>query len=149
MRVDAKKNTTKVASEIIKDPLQTARELAERTGMGASTANRARKELAQNGTIKKDDGIIEICKKDKRIVEKTQNLSLAYLDSFEVKNDDTGKIELVAPDKTEMPVVIKAGEVSQKRMSMLGSEITDENGAYTKEHREMVEKAISDLVDVV
>lgn len=45
-RTDKKKNIDKVTAALVVNPLSTARELAEKTWLWASTANRARQELA-------------------------------------------------------------------------------------------------------
>lgn len=62
VRWDKKRNLDKVAASLAKNPLATARELEKDLGIGSSTANRARKELAQNGT--KDDRIINLTEWD-------------------------------------------------------------------------------------
>jgi len=69
-RADKKKNIDKVAASIAKNPLQTARELGKDTWIGASTANRAKKEVAQNGT--KDDRIVNLTNKDFELMQKIQ-----------------------------------------------------------------------------
>ena len=67
-RKDKLKNKAKVIKEVIKDPLGTQRQTAEKAWVGLGTANRILQELEQNGTesqilddiLKMDDNIIAL-----------------------------------------------------------------------------------------
>jgi len=69
-RVDKTKNKIKVIKELLRDPLQTDREIAKQTNIGKSSVNRAKQEMGQFGT--KSNIIDEIIKKDAEIVKLTQ-----------------------------------------------------------------------------
>jgi len=69
-RVDKTKNKIKVIKELLRDPLQTDREIAKQTNIGKSSVNRAKQEMGQFGT--NSNIIDEIIKKDAEIVKLTQ-----------------------------------------------------------------------------
>lgn len=62
MRTDKKKNISKVAKELLNNPLLTEREIAENTWLWNWTIHRAKEELEQIGA--KDPKIIHITDKD-------------------------------------------------------------------------------------
>lgn len=70
MRTDKAKNTAKVLKEVIKNPLQTEREIAENTWVSKSSVNRAMQEVGQIGA--KDQNILDICAVDFEIVKTWQ-----------------------------------------------------------------------------
>ena len=70
-RTDKRKNLSKVASEVLNNPLASQREIANNAWIWLWTANRAVKELEQNGT--KDPDILMICETDKTNVILWQN----------------------------------------------------------------------------
>lgn len=119
MRKDAKQNITKVATEALKDPLATEREIAQRAGVGNGTAHRAIKELEQSGAIKKTDRIVEILDTDLLIVEKGQSVNYRWLSQLEDEQEVSRKDALAAA---------KIAEASQKRRSIMGGENTDDEG---------------------
>jgi len=67
-RSDKLKNKAKVIKEVIKEPIQSQRQVADKAWIGLATANRILKELEQNGTESKilddilgmDDNIIAL-----------------------------------------------------------------------------------------
>jgi len=61
-RSDKKKNIDKVATSLLKSPLQSQREVAEDTWISKSAVNRNIKEMGQNGT--KDDRVVNLTDKD-------------------------------------------------------------------------------------
>jgi len=69
-RVDKTKNKIKVIKELLRDPLQTDREIAKQTNIGKSSVNRAKQEMGQFGS--NSNIIDEIIKKDAEIVKLTQ-----------------------------------------------------------------------------
>lgn len=62
MRVDKQKNMWKVAKEVLKNPLQTDRELESKLDIWKSTVNRIKQEMGQIGA--KDPRIIAVTDKD-------------------------------------------------------------------------------------
>ena len=116
MRTDAKRNLKKVATEILKDPLQTQREIASKIDIGKSSTNRAIIEMGQNGTIDRTATIISIEEKDLEIVTLGQKIILEKLKDKEVLK------------KTGLGELSTALEKSQKRYSILAGETTDEQG---------------------
>ena len=71
MRADKKRNIAKVAKEILKNPLLTEKEIAQKTKLGKWTIHRAKKEVEKNGV--KDDRIVGITETDLKIVQLAQN----------------------------------------------------------------------------
>lgn len=141
MRTDAEKNLAKVAIELVKDPLQTARELAENAGIGASTANRARKELAQNGTIDRNSRTIKIAETDLDIVDSIQRITMVSLDEIEAKVSQ-GK-PLTAQ---EINLLASTAEKSQKRQAFLDGDNVNEKGGergVSEEQRQMATDLLS------
>ena len=59
-RVDARKNKAKVAKEILKNPLQTERQIAKKTWLWNSTVHEHKKDLKSS----KDERIVWICDGD-------------------------------------------------------------------------------------
>jgi hypothetical protein len=108
-RVDKTKNKIKVIRELLKNPLQTEREIAKKTNIWKSTSNRLRKEIGQIGT--KSNIIDEIIKNDADIVKLTQ----AEI-SKRIKKD---------PTKVSTRDLISAWDVSAKRYSIFKWDITD------------------------
>lgn len=110
-RTDKKKNIDKVTAALVVNPLSTARELAEKTWLWASTANRARQELAQTGT--KDPRIISLTDKALEIVSLSQELIAKRL-------RDT-------PDDVSTRDAISAWDTSAKRYSLFVWDATDKD----------------------
>lgn len=69
-RVDKTKNKIKVIKELLRDPLQTEREIAKNCNIAKTTVHRAKKDMDQIGP--KSNIIDEIIKKDAEIVKLTQ-----------------------------------------------------------------------------
>lgn len=110
-RVDKQKNIAKVATSLLKDPLQTAREIADDVWKWASTVNRVRKELAQTGT--KDDRILWIVDTDITNVTLGQNILQRRL------QEESGKMST----KDVVSVIAEA----TKRATIFGWDVTDES----------------------
>ena len=111
MRTDKKKNISKVIKEVVKDPLQTEREIAEKTWVSKSSVNRLKQEMGQIGA--KDDRILWICDDDLLITKLTQKKTIERLQDEE--------------EKITMLELIRAWEVSSKRYSLLKWDVTDKN----------------------
>jgi DNA invertase Pin-like site-specific DNA recombinase len=69
-RVDKTKNKIKVIKELLRDPLQTEREIAKNCNIAKTTVHRAKKDMDQIGP--KSNIIDEIIKNDAEIVKLTQ-----------------------------------------------------------------------------
>lgn len=67
-RKDKLKNISKVAPEILKNPLKTERDIEKETGVGKSTINRIKQELGQAGA--KSEFVLEVLEKDKAIIKR-------------------------------------------------------------------------------
>ena len=109
-RVDKTKNKIKVIKELLKNPLQTDREVEKKTKVWKSIVNRAKKELGQNGA--KSNIIDEIIRKDAEIVQLAQN---------ELQRRITED-----PTKVSTRDIISAWDVSAKRYSIFKWQATDE-----------------------
>lgn len=108
-RVDKTKNKIKVIKELLRNPLQTDREIAKETNVWKSSVNRAKKELGQVGA--KSDIIDGIIKKDAEIVR----LAQAELEKRIKKN----------PAKVSTRDIISAWDVSAKRYMIFKWDATD------------------------
>lgn len=109
-RVDKTKNKIKVIKELLKNPLQTNREIAKNANIWKSTVNVLQKELGQIRT--KSNIIDEIIKKDAEIVK----LSQAELQK-RIKNN---------PAKVSTRDIISAWDVSAKRYMIFKWDATDD-----------------------
>lgn len=112
MRVDKQKNIAKVAKELLTNPLQTEREVAENTWIWRWTVNRAKQELEQNGA--KDDRILWITDTD---------LSIVTIGQREIEKRLNTKEELEKMRTVEISQVIKE---STARYSLFRGNATDE-----------------------
>ena len=85
-RADADKNKLKVAKELLKNPLQTEREIVESTWLGKWTVHRQKKELEKNGA--KDDRIKGLLDWDMEILQIIQSQKKERLAGKDVSNRD-------------------------------------------------------------
>lgn len=133
-RADKKKNIDKVASSLIKNPLQTEREVAKDTWIGKSTVNRAKEELGQIGA------------KDKRIVTLTNNdFSCIELWVEEIKKRLWNVEELEKMRTIEIAQVIKENTA---RYTLFRWEVTDDKW-WLKSSKEIDNTPLEDLVNLV
>ena len=116
MRNDARKNLKKVATELIKDPLATHRELSARAGVGLATVNRATQELESNGTIDRSSTIIAIEDTDLRLVSLAQSKALEWMEMLQ------------EPKREDVAVANQVARESQKRYSFLSGENANDKG---------------------
>lgn len=130
-RADAKKNLAKVAKAVMKDPLATQREIAEKAWVWLWTANRAKKQLEQNGT--KDDRIQGILDSDIAIVALAQGAIVEKLTDPEQRK------------KTGMWEISRVAAESTKRYTIFGWDVTDEKWAL----KDLSWLSVSDLLDIV
>lgn len=93
MRADKKKSLSKVANEVLKNPIATQQEIADKTWLSVGNVNDKLKELENEG--KKDERIIQLTDKDfelmqiiqwekfKRLSENPENVNHNDLDKWE------------------------------------------------------------------
>lgn len=108
-RVDKTKNKIKVIKELLRDPLQTEREIAKNGNMAKTTVHRAKQEMDQIGP--KSNIIDEIIKKDAEIVKLVQDEL-----KKRIKDD---------PTKVSTRDIISAWDVSAKRYTIFKWDVTD------------------------
>lgn len=113
MRVDKKKNISKVLKEAIKNPLRPKYKIAEDLWIGEWTVNRAFEEMEKSGEISKIPEIQDICADDFEIVKLTQKETIRRL-----KDKD----EIV---KITMQDLNRAWDVSTKRYTIFKWDITN------------------------
>lgn len=140
MRVDAEKNVTKVAAELIKNPLTTEREIANSTGIGKSTVNRAKQELGQNGAIDKNARTIKIASADLDIVDSIQRITILSLEEIEAKVSQGKPLSA-----GEINMLASTAEKSQKRQAFLDGDNVNEKGGEKGISEEQMKQA-SDLI---
>ncbi len=96
MRVDKAKNIKALKKELLKKPLQTEDELAEKLWVNRKTINRLKQEMPEIVTDAKDRDILDITDEDKFIIQMSQAISRQSL--WEIVNkiaeDPDFKIEL-------------------------------------------------------
>lgn len=109
-RVDKTKNKIKVIKELLRDPLQTDREIAKNANIWLATTNRNKKEMEQYGT--NSNIIDEIIKKDAEIVQLAQ-------DELQRRIKDN-------PAKVSTRDIISAWDVSAKRYTIFKWDVTDD-----------------------
>lgn len=109
-RVDKTKNKIKVIKELLRDPLQTEREIAKNSNIAKTTVHRAKKDMDQIGP--KSNIIDEIIKKDAEIVKLTQaEIQRRILEErWKVSTRD----------------LISAWDVSAKRYTIFKWDVTDD-----------------------
>lgn len=105
------KNVAKVLKERVKDPLQTTREIAEKTGVDFSTVARIDKQLPQIAT--KDQNILDICAVDFEIVKLWQQIINQRLKDKE------------ETDKMRTYEIAQTIEKSEKRYMLFKWSVTD------------------------
>lgn len=99
IRSDKAKNISKVLKEVIKDPLQTQRDIAESTWLWLWTVNRNLKEIEQIGT--KSEIILDICKLDINLVKKwLLELDRRFSDNDELKQIRATEISQIIKDNS-------------------------------------------------
>lgn len=130
MRVDKKKNIRKVKSILVKNPLATEEEIAQKAKIGKWTAHRAKKEVEKSGL--KDQKILEITETDKKIVELGQR---------EIAKRLSDPAQLRMMRTTEISKIIKE---STARYSLFRWSATDKNGGL-KESEMLTESQIQKI----
>ena len=112
-RADKKKNVSKVAKELVKNPNASEREIAKNTWVSKSSVNRAKTEMGQTGA--KDKTIIDITNKDIKIVKLAQSI-------IEDKLNDKEAVKWM-----RITDVSKVAADSEKRYSIFRWSVTDQS----------------------
>lgn len=129
------KNVWKVAKEVIKNPNITRREIQAKTWLHPLTIQKAKEELNQNGT--KDPTIAYIVDKSKDRIKRAQRIFDRYLDEVEEKE------KLERADTTLVKDIIKD---DLARVTVLGGNVTDEQGGLTKDKERWDNASVEDLL---
>lgn len=129
------KNVWKVAKEVIKNPNITRREIQAKTWLHPLTIQKAKEELNQNGT--KDPTIAYIVDKSKDRIKRAQRIFDRYLDEVEEKE------KLERADTTLVKDIIKD---DLARVTVLGGNVTDEQGWLTKDKERWDNASVEDLL---
>lgn len=111
---NSKKNLQKVSTEYLKDPLQSEREVAAKTGVTKSSVNRAKQKMGQNGA--KIPDIVEITKDDLEIVKLWQQEILRRF-------KDPKELE-----KIRAYEIAQINEKSDRRYMLFKGDATDKEG---------------------
>ncbi|HNG97600.1 MAG TPA: hypothetical protein PLW93_05000 [Candidatus Absconditabacterales bacterium] len=134
-RTDKRKNVGKVAEALINNPNKTVREIAKETGIGSSTVQRAKVEVAQTGT--KDETIAYIVDKSKERIKTAQAIFDRYI------QESSQKETLEYKDVTLVKDIVKD---DLGRVTVLGGNVTDESGGLTKDKERWDNASIEDLL---
>ena len=130
MRADKKKSLSKVTKELLKNPIQTVREVAEKTWVSKSTvANYINENMDELGHKNKD--IIQITDTDLEILKLWQR---------EIFNRLQKKEEL---EKMRTFEIAQTIEKSEKRYQIFRWDVTDDNWALktiSKEQADLIAK---------
>ena len=112
-RADKKKNIDKVTASLVKDPLQTEREIANNLWISRSTAHIMKKEIEQSQA--KDERIISLTDEDFALMQDIQSEKKRRLreEKEQINNNDIDKWENTAT----------------KRYTLFRWDATDENWA--------------------
>jgi predicted transcriptional regulator len=124
MRTDAAKNLKKVAIEVMKDPLASEQEIANRAGVSQSTVSN---KLVELGKIERTKAKVAIEDADLEIVSLTQSINLERL------RDETERAKIKAIELAHI------GKISQERYSKFAGENTNNEGGEKEHNFIMVE----------
>jgi len=109
-RKDQLKNKAKVLKEVIKDPLATQEEIAERAWISVWNVNDKLKKVEK--MVIKDDRILGICDKDLEIVTLAQNKIVEKIKTSPFNS---------------LWDIVRAADASAKRYSLLKWDVTDKD----------------------
>jgi len=110
VRVDRKKSEAKVIKEVLKNPLLSQQEIANRTWLSKWNVNDKLNNLDQ--ITSKDDRILWVCDDDFEIIKLTQSETIRRIRE--------------APSEISMSDIIRAWSESTKRYTIFKWEITDD-----------------------
>ena len=133
IRSDKKKSLDKTAASLIKNPLQSERQLAESVWLWNGTVHRAKVELERSGAIK-DDRIKSLTDKDfkciqlgvleieRRLSDKTELEKMRTPEISQVIKENTARYTLFSWEATDDKWGLKDATAIEKLNSVIGSE---------------------------
>ena len=113
MRTDAKKNLKKVATEVLKHPLASEREIVKATGLSKGNVG---DKLGKLGHLERNESMTAIAKADLEIVKLGQGLTKTWAKG------------VTSPKREDINTVTVAVRESQKRYSFLTGENATTDG---------------------
>lgn len=131
MRADQKKNVDKVAASLAKNPLQTQKEIADKTGLGEGTVNRAMDKVEEYGV--KDHRIISMTDKDFELQKMIQDRKLLKM--------------RVAPSSISDSDLNQWDRHSMARFTLFRGDATDEQGGLREVSKEEKRK-VADVLEI-
>lgn len=134
-RTDKRKNVGKVAEVLIKNPNKTVREIAKETDLSIGAVHNSKKEVEQSWT--KDPTIAYIVDKSKERIKTAQAIFDRYI------QESANKETLEKWDITLVKDIVKD---DLARVTVLGGNVTDEQGWLTKDKERRDNASIEDLL---
>lgn len=125
MRIDKAKNIKALKAELLKKPLQTEEELADKLWVHRVTVNRLKDEMHEIVTNAKNSDIIEITNEDKLIIQMSQAISRHSLWTIVNKLDEDPNYVL---ELREAKTASEIAKESTARYSLFRWDATDEQG---------------------
>lgn len=124
MRIDKAKNIKALKAELLKKPLQTEEELADKLWVHRVTVNRLKEEMHEIVTNAKNSDIMEITDEDKLIIQMSQAISRHSLWTIINKLDEEPNYVLELRDAKTASEIAKE---STARYSFFRWEATDKD----------------------
>lgn len=134
-RTDKRKNVGKVAEVLIKNPNKTVREIAKETDLSIGAVHNSKKEVEQSWT--KDPTIAYIVDKSKERIKTAQAIFDRYI------QESANKETLEKWDITLVKDIVKD---DLARVTVLGGNVTDEQGWLTKDKERWDNASVEDLL---
>lgn len=134
-RTDKRKNVGKVAEALIKNPNKTVREIAKETDLSIGAVHNSKKEVEQSWT--KDPTIAYIVDKSKERIKTAQAIFDRYI------QESANKETLEKWDITLVKDIVKD---DLARVTVLGGNVTDEQGWLTKDKERRDNASVEDLL---
>lgn len=134
-RTDKRKNVGKVAEVLIKNPNKTVREIAKETDLSIGAVHNSKKEVEQSWT--KDPTIAYIVDKSKERIKTAQAIFDRYI------QESANKETLEKWDITLVKDIVKD---DLARVTVLGGNVTDEQGGLTKDKERRDNASVEDLL---
>lgn len=123
MRTDKAKNIKALKDELLKNPLQTEEQIAEKLWVHRVTVNRLKEEMHEIVTNSKNSDIIAITDNDKKIIEDAQFISKFTLSQIRQKIESW---EITKVDLRDAKQVSEIAKESTARYTLFKWDATDE-----------------------
>ena len=133
LRSDAKKNLKKVAIELMKDPLATRDQIAERTGLSQGNVSDKLTKVDANLVIEKNTNVIRIAKRDLEHLEMIQLIEGDHINEYA---EQANKGEFFKPG--DLNQLSSIAEKKQKRYTIMMGANTNEDGS-AKSYKELLD----------